>query len=292
MMSYRMLKIMAKQAMKKTLDLTLPIYQLKISLEQIDSPIWRRVQTDDCSMAELHDIIQIAMGWEDIHRHVFVIDGEDYGNLKRGGDFEYDSRLVCISEVVEAGHTRFQYDYDFGDDWKHIIEVEKTLAAEVGARYPRCVMGERACPPEDSGGPYGYPYLLAKLQDPKHEEHEDALEWVGNDFDPEKFDLDEVNHELLRLRRWLGRRGGKNAPKAFFAKGELVQVKHGVAHEQYPDIPLGGWVGKIKRIGWLTPIAYAVHWTQQTLGQAQAVYFNRCQRDHLKPHRHWLEEDQ
>ncbi|MEI8376613.1 MAG: hypothetical protein WCJ35_27665 [Planctomycetota bacterium] len=107
------------------------------------------------------------------------------------------------------------------------------------------------------------PYLLEKLQDPKHDEHDEALEWVGNDFDPEKFDLDEVNHQLLRLRRWLGRRRGKNAPKAFFAKGTLVQVKHGVAHDQYADIPLGGWVGKVKRIGWLIPIAYASYGSHQ-----------------------------
>jgi hypothetical protein len=115
---------------------------------------------------------------------------------------------------------------------------------------------------------------------------------VGNDFDPEKFNLDEVNEELLRLRRWLGRRKGKNALQAVFSRGDLVRVKHGVIHDQYPDIPLGGWVGTVKRIGWLIPIGYAVHWTQQTLEQAHPIYFKRCQRDDLKPHRHWLEEDQ
>ena len=71
-----------------------------------------------------------------------------------------------------------------------------------------------------------------------------------------------------------------------------MQVKHGIVHDQYPDIPLGGWVGKIKRIGWLTPIGYAIHWTKPTLAQAHAVFFKRCQRDDLKPHRYWLEEDQ
>ena len=86
------------------------------------------------------------MGWEGMHPHVFVIDGEDYG---RGGDCEYDSRFVSLSEVVEQGHTRFRYDYDFGDDWEHSIEIEKTLPAEEAVRYPRCVKGERACPPED-----------------------------------------------------------------------------------------------------------------------------------------------
>ena len=140
---------MAKKAKKKTLDLTLPIYELKIRLENIDPPVWRQVQTDDCSLAELHNIIQIAMGWEDEHMHAFVIDDEQYGNLKYGCDFEYDSRFVSLCEVVEQGHTRFRYDYDFGDDWEHSIEIEKTLPAEEGVKYPRCVQGERACPPED-----------------------------------------------------------------------------------------------------------------------------------------------
>ena len=254
---------MAKTA--KRLDLTLPIFQVKISLQHITPPLWRRVEMSDCDLEELHEVIQIVMGWEEMHPHAFVIGGEQYGNLKHGGDFDYDSRFVRLSKVVEEGQARFQYDYDFGDDWKHIIEIEKTLPAEGGIRYPRCVKGERACPPEDSGGPYGYPYLLEKLQDPEHEEHEEAVEWAGNDFDPEKFDLEEVNVELLRVRRWLGRRKGKNALKAAFAKGQLVQVKHGIIHDQYPDIPLGGRVGRIKRIGWLAPIGYAVHWTQQTL---------------------------
>ena len=151
--------------------------------------------------------------------------------------------------------------------------------------------GERACPPEDCGGPYGYPYFLDKIQDPKHEEHEEALEWVSEEFDPEEFDLDEVNEELYYLRRWLGRRKGRNAPKAAFAKGDLVRVKPGIVHDQYRDIPLGGWVGKVKRIAWLTPIGYAVHWTTPTLDQVPAIYFKRCQRDDTKFHRYWLEED-
>lgn len=282
---------MAKRRSKtrKALDLALPIYQVKITLEHITPPIWRRLQTNDCSLDELHDIIQVCMGWEDEHMYAFVIEGDEFGS---SGEAEYDSRYVRLSEVVEEGHTRFRYDYDFGDDWRHTIDIEKTLPAEEGVRYPRCVKGERACPPENCGGPYGYPYFLDKIEDPEHEEHDDALEWVEDEFDPEEFDLDEVNEGLHHLRRWLGKRKGKHALKAAFAKGALVRVKPGVVHDQYPDIPLGGWVGKVKRIGWLTPIGYAVHWTKPTLDQAHPVFFKRCERDGLKPHRHWLDEDQ
>lgn len=282
---------MAKRARKKAFDLDLPIFQLRIMLDLIEPPIWRRVLVGDCDLADLHGILQIVMGWEDMHPHVFVIGGEEYGNLAYGGDFEYDSRSVRLSDVVRQGNACFHYDYDFGDEWRHIIEIETTLPVEEGARYPRCLEGERAGPPEDSGGPYGYSYLLEKLQDPQHEEHEEALEWVGQ-FDPEKFDLEAVNRQLLQLRRWLGKRRGRTTLSPAFAKGTLVRVKHGVVHDMYPDIPLGGWVGTIKRIGWLTPIGYAVHWTRPTFEQAPDVYFRRCRRDGLKPHRHWLEEDE
>ena len=123
-------------AKKKTLDPTLPIFQLKISLQHISPPIWRRVQMDDCTLDELHDIIQIAMGWEGEHMHAFVIDGEQYGDVQSGGDFEHDSHSVRLSDLAEQRLARFRYDYDFGDDWKHIIEIEKTLPAEEGVRYP------------------------------------------------------------------------------------------------------------------------------------------------------------
>ena len=224
--------------------------------------------------------------------YAFVIEGEEFGNPKRGSEAEYDSRFVRLSEIVEEGHTRFRYDYDFGDDWRHIIDVEKTLPAEEGVCYPRCVKGERACPPEDCGGPYDYPYFLDTIQDPEAEEHEDTLNWAGGEFDPEEFSLDEVNEDLRRLRRWLGKRRGKHPLQAAFGKGDVVRVKPGVVHEDYPDIPLGGWVGKVKRIGWLTPIGYAVYWTKPTLDQAHPVFFKRCQRDDMKPYRYWLDEDQ
>ena len=88
---------------KKPLDLTLPIFQLKISLQHISPPIWRRVQMDDCNLEELHDVIQIAMGWDDEHMFAFVIDGKQYGDVQRGGDFDHDARSVRLSDLAEQG---------------------------------------------------------------------------------------------------------------------------------------------------------------------------------------------
>jgi hypothetical protein len=173
------------------------VYQLKITLKDIRPPIWRRVQVQDCSLGKLHEIVQTCMGWGDCHLHAFEIGGEQYGPPDPDGMMEYaDERKLKLSRVVNAGLTKFTYTYDFGDNWEHTIQVEKTLPAEPGVRYPRCVAGKRACPPEDCGGPWGYGDFLEAIENPKHPEHEDRLEWVGSEFDPEAFDIDAVNERL------------------------------------------------------------------------------------------------
>ena len=285
-------KAAKKKAAKKKLDTALPIYQVKITLDVVCPEVWRRVQTNDCSLADLHEIIQASMGWTDEHMYAFMIDGDELGDPRRGSQAEYDSRNAWLSGLVGDGITRFEYFYDFGDEWHHIIEIEKTLPAAEGGIYPQCLEGERACPPEDCGGPYGYEDILTHLADSDRTEYDEVDEWLDADFDPEEFDRDSVNEQLYRLRRWLGRHKGACELPAAFAKGDLVQVKAGVVHELYPDIPLGGWVGRIRRIGWLSPIGYAVHWTAETLEQAHPVLFTRSARDELQPHRHWFDEDQ
>jgi hypothetical protein len=176
------------------------VYQLKITLANVQPPVWRRVQVKDCSLARLHDIIQISMGWTNSHMHVFDVGGEQYGEDPMGELDWRSARTVKFSQIAAAGHKRFVYTYDMGDNWEHLIQVEKTLSAEKGVRYPHCVAGERACPPEDCGGPWGYEEFLEAIRDPKHEQHEDLLEWIGGEFDPEVFDAHAVNQELRRVR--------------------------------------------------------------------------------------------
>jgi hypothetical protein len=173
------------------------VYQLKITLRDIKPPVWRRVQVKDCSLAKLHDFIQTCMGWDGYHLHAFEIGGEQFGEPDPDGMMETeDSRKVKLSQVVGQGFKKFTYTYDFGDNWEHIIQIEKTLPAEPGVHYPRCTDGKRACPPEDCGGPWGYADFLDAIQDPEHERHEELLEWVGEEFDPEAFDSEAVNEEL------------------------------------------------------------------------------------------------
>jgi hypothetical protein len=179
------------------------VYQVKITLNGIKPPIWRRVQVKDCTLAALHDIIQTCMSWDDYHLHVFEIGGEQFGLpdqwLESGGWDEPEvgnSRKVKLSQLVAQSIKKFRYVYDMGDTWEHTIQIEKTLPAEAGVKYPRCIDGQRACPPEDCGGPWGYGDLLEIIQDPKHPEHEERMEWIGGAFDPEAFNPDQVNAEL------------------------------------------------------------------------------------------------
>jgi len=281
-----------KKRQKRSLDPSLPIYQLKIALDYIHPPIWRRVQVDDCSLDHLHLIIQVCMGWEDCHMHAFDVKGVQYGDSERLGELECrDARDTMLSDLVEQGCDTFQYEYDFGDSWEHTVTIEKTLNPGANIRYPRCLEGKRACPPEDCGGPYRYPYLLDCLEDETDEEHEELLEWVGDTFDPEYFDLDATNEELRSVRPWLGESAGKHGPRPKFAPGDRVRGQAGTAHPEYDDIPLGGWAGEVSKIIHLTPIGYLVRWSEETLQNVHPVYLKRRQRDHKHPQETWLDED-
>ncbi len=169
------------------------IYQLKVTLKWSEPPIWRRLQVrGDTWLGELHYILQIAMGWEDAHLHAFVIGGADYGDPDTSAHDEFEARL---GEVAGEGDA-FIYEYDFGDGWAHELVIEQILAPEAGAHYPRCLAGERACPPEDSGGIPGYEHKLAVLADPEDEGYEELRDWLGEEFDPEAFDLAAANAGL------------------------------------------------------------------------------------------------
>ncbi len=111
-----------------------------------------------------------------------------------------NEKNVRLSQVVSGERTRFAYIYDFGDYWRHKILIEKILRLEPDMQYPICIKGKRACPPEDCGGVGGYYDFLETIQDPNHPEHDETLEWVGGSFDPEAFDIDEINQELEKIR--------------------------------------------------------------------------------------------
>jgi hypothetical protein len=179
------------------------VFQIKITPRGIDPPIWRRIQTMDCTLGELHGIIQVAMGWEFEHLYRFNIGGVEYADLGMASfDDVEDACDTRLSEVLPTSNRRprFEYEYDFGDQWIHQLIVEERLSPETGVKYPLCVAGQRACPPEDCGGPWGYPEFVEEISNPAHPRHREMLEWVGGEFDPERFDRGTVNRELRRMR--------------------------------------------------------------------------------------------
>jgi hypothetical protein len=162
---------------------------LKVTLQGSKPPIWRRlVMPAGASLGRLHSAIQAAMGWRDSHLHAFDAGGRTYSasGMADGGA---DESRVTLGALARAGHKRFTYTYDFGDSWEHLIVIEKLGVAGDGLETPACIAGKRACPPEDCGGVWGYYELLDALADPDHPDREDRLEWLGEDFDPEAFDL-------------------------------------------------------------------------------------------------------
>ena len=180
------------------------VFQFKIFLKDWQPPIWRRIQLKDSTLDKFHERIQTAMGWRNCHLHHFKIQDDRYGDPDLLHDlfidFDYgDSREVRISEIVPEDGKRFQfeYEYDFGDSWHHEVLFEGCLCSEKGQRYPICLEGERACPPEDVGGVGGYEEYLEAISDAKHEDHNRFLEWSGP-FDPDLFDAKKATKRMQR----------------------------------------------------------------------------------------------
>jgi hypothetical protein len=177
-------------------------HQLKVTLEGIDPPVWRRlVVPSEFTLYDLHRTIQVAMGWEDCHLHDFTIKQQRYA-VPGSVDFDHpaDETKARLCDVA-GPRTKIVYQYDFGDSWHHVIVVEKVLE-NAADPIPTCVDGARACPPEDSGGAWGYAEKLQALANPaspNDDDDEELRDWMGDDFDPELFEIDVVNTELVKV---------------------------------------------------------------------------------------------
>ena len=175
--------------------------QLKIMLLEVSPPIWRRIQVADCTLDELHEYVQLAMGWEDQHMHRFTIEGERYGTpMPDDFEMEYiDETQFKLSDILPKSgkRFRFRYEYDFGDGWQHEVLFEGYPPIQKGKKLPFCLEGERACPPEDIGGPWGYAEYLDALADPNHDCHDEFLDW-GCSFDPEAFVVEKATRAMRK----------------------------------------------------------------------------------------------
>ena len=184
------------------------VFQFRLSLVEVRPTVWRRIQVPaDYTLARLHGVIQAVMDWQDHHLHEFTVGGRSYGDPDLDEENRVlDERSVRLRDLGLASGTHFEYAYDFGDNWQHVLEFEDEVSPAAGAVYPVCVSGECSAPPEDVGGVSGYEELLEALDDPSHEEHEAMQEWLGRPFDPTVFSVADANRRLSRRLRLSNKR--------------------------------------------------------------------------------------
>lgn len=177
------------------------VYQFRMVLLDIEPPIWRLIEVpSNYSFWDLHVAIQDSMGWLDYHLHSFSLLPSRKGKPVLIGipDDEYENNTlpgweIPITHYFNEPGDEASYDYDFGDGWRHKIILEGIHLQKDGIKYPNCLDGKRACPPEDCGGIPGYYDLVEVLGNKDHEEYENMVYWLSNHaknyhpYDPEYF---------------------------------------------------------------------------------------------------------
>jgi len=174
-------------------------YQIQISLNRLKPKIWRRVLVSpDMLLPDFHRVIQTTMGWTNSHLHHFI-KGHTFYTLKMQDDDFWDTMdnveysKMKISDLLKKEKEKILYEYDFGDSWEHTILLEKILQSDPSEQLPVCLAGKNNGPPEDCGGVWGYANMIEILSNPKHEEYEQYMEWLEEEFDPSQFDKDAIN---------------------------------------------------------------------------------------------------
>ena len=191
---------MAKKKSKKVAKKRIPkVYELKISLDDTNPEVWRKVLVHEIiELYELHMLIQLVMGWDNTHLFSFKIDGKFYSDEESAFELKntFDCEGLELRDVL-GDCKSFAYIYDFGDGWEHKIEITQVLEDDLRVRYPICIGGENACPPEDCGGPHRFEMLKATLAGKDNEEKDELLSWVGGYYNPFSFDANFVNRFFL-----------------------------------------------------------------------------------------------
>lgn len=179
------------------------VISLRIALREIEPLIWRRIEVPSTiSLPKLHMVFQDALGWTNSHLHSFYIGDKEYGYEDELGELDIiNERGIKLCKLLKVNTPGFWYLYDFGDHWQHDVQIEHILPVRADRTYPICMAGARKCPPEDCGGVGGYERLLEVIRDPKDEEYESMLEWLGGKFDPDEFDLLAVNRKLKKYAK-------------------------------------------------------------------------------------------
>lgn len=179
----------------------------RIALEHIKPKIWRTFKVDETEdFFSFHQIIQVVMGWENAHlfefhvgkRRIGLVPDED--ELWDVDEDVEDSEAITLDQLKLRVGDKLRYIYDFGDSWEHQLEVLEIR--EESLESPVCLDGARSCPPEDCGGVPGYISLLEVMKNPGTPDYEEMVDWLGDDFNPELFDLEETNELLQDFTEW------------------------------------------------------------------------------------------
>ncbi len=178
---------------------------LRVELLDLEPLIWRRVRVArSLTLEQLHEILQIVMGWQNSHLHEFHAGKLVFGmkDVDENDEREnvQDESEWSLKDLLETGVSEFEYVYDFGDDWVHRVVLEPATRSREPGPSPLCLAGENACPPEGVGGPHRYLEFLEAIADPRHPEHKELLGWIGGVWDPRGFDLNRVNRDLHARR--------------------------------------------------------------------------------------------
>lgn len=192
-------------------------YQLKIHLLGISPQIYRRLTVRaDTTLALLHHIVQVVMGWGNWHLHSFQIWGKQYGIRYGGSYFADDANQIRLGDFPWRVNDKFTYVYDFTDHWLHQIRIEKIQSGVKLLQPPSCLSGKRACPLEEVGGIEAYrqrtldqfswmrELVMGILEgDPIDEQDLDVPDWFWT-YRSEQFDRVEVNRRLAKLYQLKG----------------------------------------------------------------------------------------
>lgn len=183
------------------------VYQFRVELADTNPPVWRRFAVPETyTFYDLHVAIQNAMGWEDRHLHAFDIPGKTlvriecpFAEPEAGEKDEYYTTEVPLSKFLAKEGQSCKYQYDVGDGWQHTVMLEKILPKEPAVKYPLCLDGALACPPEDCGGIGGYQRCIDLAGLKKREPEDEFSVWLW-DWQPGAFDPAQVKFENPRKR--------------------------------------------------------------------------------------------
>ncbi|MFC1660477.1 plasmid pRiA4b ORF-3 family protein [Gemmatimonadota bacterium] len=179
--------------------------RLRVSLAEIEPPIWRSVLVRaNITLHELHRTIQMLFQWYDYHLYRFEIGEREFEAPDEEAEGE-DSTKARLDRLGLCAGDTFEYTYDFGDDWRHLVEVEALERVSEQAWLPWVLDGARRGPPEDCGGPYRYSevqWLPRQPFDELDEDDQEMVEWLGEEFNPEEFSLAQARHDLMLAGAW------------------------------------------------------------------------------------------